>query len=612
MKSIKEPGTANLPSGQDLLFDTEQYSWWASQLHPSAVRMLEQGFEGVFRRSLLRLMPAHELGKHFDEKLGRPTKELYSMAGLLLIAEFRNYTVEETAKAYTCDASVQFALDIQRDRQYVCPRTIDNYRKIFRENELAQQVFLDVTSAIVTELDIDISLQRCDSTHVLSNMASFSRYQLLGTAAKRFLNAIKKNYPDQYEAIDEILRKRYEASDQRLYFGEVANPSKVTTQEKRTIITQIGEDQLHLIDRFANDETIAALDAYRLMKRAFEEHFEIEVTKVEVEEAADQLEATEKADSVDSQLVEEDLEKTVIKTRKSSVAADGTKTNTLQNTSDEDAGYGGHKGSGFQAQIAQTLPPKDEEGQAEGPGIITAVIPESAANFDGNALEPLLEQQKENGLLPEEMTADSHYGSDENVCMAKDHFDVDIVSPVSGASQYPEKKNSTKQEPKAGTKAAEAKAKKDRLDQRREQQETDEWKQGYASRSGIEGLNRALDLKTGFKKLRVRGLKAVGMCLYLKAVGWNISSAAKIKVKRARKAAFLIPTLIYRKLKTVTELCRKQLPAPPWRLCTPRDNFHNYSSRNFLFCVDVGTVYHCTLLNGFCFRPTVGVISAWD
>ena len=571
MKYIKEPATANSPSAQDLLFDTDQYSWWARQLHPSALRMLEQGFEGVFRRSILALMPAHEIGQHFDEHLGRPTKELYSMAGLMLIAEFRNYTVEETAKAYTCDASVQYALDVQRDGQYICPRTIDNYRKLFREDELAQQVFLDVTAAIISELNINIETQRCDSTHVLSNMASFSRYQLLGTTAKRFLNTLKKQAPDQFEAIDEELRKRYEASDQRLYFGEVANPKKVTTKEKRTIVNQIGEDQLHLIERFENDEAITKLDAYQMMKRCFEEHFEIEVIQIKNESSDDSEDCStdlpEPADQSaptdidkDKQREEEQREPE-IKTRKSSVAADGTKTNTLQNTSDEDAGYGGHKGSGYQAQIAQTLPPKDEEGKVEGPGIITALIPESAGNYDGDALQPLLEQQRDNGLLPEEMTADAHYGSDENVCAAKDNFDVDIVSPVSGASQYPERKDSQKGEPKPGTKAAEAKAKKDRLDQRREQQETDEWKKQYAARSGIEGLNRALDLKTGFKKLRVRGLKAVGMCLYLKGAGWNISSAAKIIAKRARKAAVLIPKLIYRLQNTFSRLWGERVSA---------------------------------------------------
>jgi hypothetical protein len=234
----------------------------------------------MFRRSLLHLMPATALGKHFDDSIGRPSKELYAMAGLILIAEFRNYTVEETADAYTYDASIQYALDVRRDQQYICPRSIDNYRKLFREDELAQSVFLDVTATIVKELDLNIEKQRCDSTHVLSNMAISSRYQLLATTVKRFLNELKKIEPETHQSLDEALRKRYEASDRRLCFGEVANPSKVTADEKRNIISQIGKDQNHLIDRFAENETIARLDSYQKMKRVFEEHFEIETVKL--------------------------------------------------------------------------------------------------------------------------------------------------------------------------------------------------------------------------------------------------------------------------------------------------------------------------------------------
>lgn len=543
MRNINRPSDR---SNSPLLFDDDEYAWWTTQMHPSALKRLNGGFEGIFRRILLQLMPVEQVAKHFTADTGRPTKELYSMAGLMLIAEFRNYTVEETANAYTFDSSIQYALDIPRDRQYVCPKTIDNYRRIFKEDDLAQKVFLDVTAALVTELNIDIKKQRCDSTHVLSNMAIFSRYQLIATAAKRFLNAVKKLNIEEFEAIDESLRKRYEASDQRLYFGEVVNPSKVTKEEKATILSQIGEDLNFLIGRFSENDDFVGLEAYEMMKQIFDEHFEIEFEPISVE--APEVKSSSSDDD------SSDQGQPTIRTRKRSVAKDGTRANTIQNSSDPDAGYCGHKGEGYQAQLTQTLPPKDEKGEVEGPGLITGLIAESAGNFDGNALIPLLEQQKSNGMLAEEMTADTHYGSDENVCTAKDQFGVDIISPVSGASQYPERKESDRPEPKPGTQAAHFKAKKERLDKRREYQQTDEWKKQYAPRSGIEGLNRALDLKTGFKRLRVRGLKSVGMCLHLKAAGWNILSAAKIIAKRARKAAFLIFKLVCRQ-QLATTIC---------------------------------------------------------
>jgi len=51
-------------------------------------KRLLDGWAGVFRHIILELMPVETISGHFDPAMGRPTKELYSMAGLLLIREF--------------------------------------------------------------------------------------------------------------------------------------------------------------------------------------------------------------------------------------------------------------------------------------------------------------------------------------------------------------------------------------------------------------------------------------------------------------------------------------------------------------------------------------------
>ena len=47
-------------------------------------RLLDD-WAGVFRHVILELMPVDVISGHFDPAMGRPTKELYSMAGLLLL-----------------------------------------------------------------------------------------------------------------------------------------------------------------------------------------------------------------------------------------------------------------------------------------------------------------------------------------------------------------------------------------------------------------------------------------------------------------------------------------------------------------------------------------------
>ncbi|NOQ23701.1 MAG: hypothetical protein GQ565_13775 [Candidatus Aegiribacteria sp.] len=87
-------------------------------------------------------------------------------------------------------------------------RTIERYRKIFRETELAGKVMNDVTNSLVDLLDLNVTEQRLDSTHVFSNMAAFGRTRLMGVTVKRFLTQVKRHGAPIYESLPEELRMR--------------------------------------------------------------------------------------------------------------------------------------------------------------------------------------------------------------------------------------------------------------------------------------------------------------------------------------------------------------------------------------------------------------------
>jgi len=81
-------------------------------------KRLLDGWSGVFRHVILELMPVDAIAGRFDPRMGRPTKELYSMAGLILIMEFRNWTKEEALDAYRFHLDIQYALNLESE-----PRT---------------------------------------------------------------------------------------------------------------------------------------------------------------------------------------------------------------------------------------------------------------------------------------------------------------------------------------------------------------------------------------------------------------------------------------------------------------------------------------------------------
>jgi hypothetical protein len=186
---------------QNLLFDDFETHWIHTQLDPSALRSLNEGWQGVFRRIALKCLPAPEIALQFSAAFGRPTKEIYSMIGLLVIMEFKQWTAGEAAEAYSLDAGVQFALNLARDRQYVCPRTVENYKRLLREgDEHCADIFGTITAALVEEFQIDIRRQRLDSTHVFSYMAQLTRGNLMAVTVKRFLTQVLRHDPAAHAA----------------------------------------------------------------------------------------------------------------------------------------------------------------------------------------------------------------------------------------------------------------------------------------------------------------------------------------------------------------------------------------------------------------------------
>ncbi len=80
---------------------------------PVGRRIIADGWQGVFRHVLLELMPVAELAQHFSDSLGAPTKELYSLAALVFLADFFGWTAQEAAEAYILRTDVQYALNLE-------------------------------------------------------------------------------------------------------------------------------------------------------------------------------------------------------------------------------------------------------------------------------------------------------------------------------------------------------------------------------------------------------------------------------------------------------------------------------------------------------------------
>ena len=527
---------------QTLLFDP-----FDGILTEKTRKQLLDDWPGVFRHIILELMPVNIIAGHFDPKLGRPTKELYSMAGLLLIMEFKNWTKDDALEAYRYHMNIHFALNIEPVAHDISMRTLERYINLFEEDNMAKAIMSDITVKLVDLLGLKIDQQRLDSTHIFSDMASFGRSRMMGVTIKRFLTQVKRHNLDQYDALPELLRQRYAPSVHQL-FGNTGKDS----ESRRLLRQQVADDMYVLVRHFAELPECAGMNTYKLMVRVFYDQCDVHEDTVEVKAK--------------------------------------TGGNVIQNPSDPDATYDGHKGPGYQAQIAETCNPENDV------QLITSVISQTAVESDSNAVLPVLEDLKESDLLPESMLGDTLYAGDENVQLSEE-YGVELVGPVpSGpkgtqdanelnvddfnidqaseeviccpAGHSPESSVHDNQTGKTRTIMPESAcgqcdyvaqcpvkknrngycldhtAKDRRIAARRHEEATDVFQQRYRLRGGLEGTNSGLKRRTGLGQLRVRGKPRVSHSIYLKIAGWNIlraSVCAKIReivYERAKAAIF--------------------------------------------------------------------------
>ena len=386
---------------------------------------ISNGWQGVFREVVLELLPVERLARHFHRWLGRPSSELYAMAGLVLIKEFQNWTVSEAVDAVLFRADVQYALNLQPGFS-IAQRTVERYLALFAsDGALAQEVMVHVTDTLAGVLKLKVSQQRIDSTHVLSDMASFGRTRMMGVAIKRFLHQVKRHTPAEFEALPEELRQRYAASDKRL-FAESSTKADIRNKTRQ----QVAEDLYAIIQQFAEHSQHQQRRSYLALRTIFQQQCSLVEKKVVVKSVVEaEVPPTSSATHIEPIANIEPIVPSPCEPVEMQIVV-RTKTggNVMQNPSDPGATYSGHKGPGYQVQLSETCHP-DNQVQ-----LILVAVPQTAVTTDGESLLPLLADLASRGQAPQTVLADAIYGSDENVQAAAAQS-MEILSPVCGRKE---------------------------------------------------------------------------------------------------------------------------------------------------------------------------------
>jgi len=505
---------------------------------------LEVNWPGAWQRSIIPLIDESMFRDLYCKNDGAPSKATADMVGILILKECYDLTFQEAIEHVMLDVGWQYALDLLPEQAYVSLRTLKYFSAKVMKDETHRPLFEDLTKKIIDLLGVSFDHQVLDSTHILSNIAHLSRLGLFVRTIENFLSELKKSQPKRYAKLDHALTVRY-TEREGFGFGDARG------SDARRRLGQCAEDLFFLVQRFAKAGTVRKMKSYQTLNRLF-----IEQCHVADGEGASASEPVR-----------------VILKEPKEISGD-----TLQSPYDEEAGYSGHKGKGYQAQIAQTSDPEAET------QIITYVEVESASASDADALVIAVDMMDAGGVKPKTVTADTAYCGAENDIALRDRG-VALIGPTPGPEPQdtgtipigafdPAPNLKTVIRCPAGERPmtcvwdestdtviavffsgrceacawrALCPVKKHRdghtlrysrcqmaTSLRRMNEKTEAYKESYKKRARIESTNSELKRPHGLGRLRVRGQPAVEMVVFMKIIACNIKRYLRALMERER------------------------------------------------------------------------------
>lgn len=543
---------------QAMLFET-------SNMLPAEKRArLDKTWAQVYRERALSLIREEPFAPLFDADNGRPNSPVQVVVSVLILKEMFDLTDDEALEQLEFSLLWQHALRLTPEAAHLCQKTLHNFRVKLIEHDAARLAFEVVTAAIIEALGTRVGRQRLDSTHILSNFAILTRLGLFCETLRVALAALRRAHPRLFARVPEELRGRYLKDD-----GTETRYRDAKSDEAHRRLVVCARDMYRVL-AICKGKSAAKLEEIALLQRLFDE--QCQVVAEEHEPGSSDADAGQGGVPV------------IVKDPKT-ISSD-----SLQTPHDPDVTYSGHKGKGYEVQIAETC---EAENEVE---IITHVEVTPSCEGDSGTAVPTVEDLAKRSLQPDELVADTTYGSAANaVELAR--RGTDLVSPVGGAATdvvieesrdrpltagdfkvdvrlespalCPAGHEATSQRSagrgrntvelhfdgakcaacplaarcpariRAGGTEAVVRVNLERanLEQRRRAEARGELRPRYRIRAGIEATNSELKRRHGLRKLRVRGEDRVTLAVYFKALACNVKRMIQALLARRQAAA---------------------------------------------------------------------------
>ncbi len=522
-----------------------------TQLNISLSKRLKESWAQLFRTEILPiLLKSEDQFAVLYGKTGRPNFSVARMLGLCLLQELNSLSDQQALDTFGFDIRWRYALDVSDADAYLSRRSLVEFRRRLAvqdpEMTLVRIIFEGISKSAIKKLGLSTSEQRCDSTHIVSNICTRGRLDLFHKTIAHFIKSLDEM---RFARIPKYIQKWHQQEPEG-WFG--AGPAQGTAS-----LDQLARYLKKLITVFKKDPQVSTTEPYQLLVRLFNEQCEV----------IDESDTGQGGGHGKS-----------IQVKKKS------KGSTLQSPYDPDASFG-HKGKGYSTHITETC---NNNGKYE---IITDFEVHGAARSDKGKASGIVKRLASADLKPATLYADGGYPSAPSALeivnagvefiapvdrgrlpedvIGRDRFDFDPEGLVVRCPQKRlpidhrmrsanNKKGSTlhaifdgdscractklhqcpvraPNNRKSGSSPRNTRghfrldiAPKLRLrDQMYADQQTDAWKQRYKIRSGVEATMSELKRSHAMGKLRVRRSAKVCFAVACKIIACNIKRWAK-------------------------------------------------------------------------------------
>jgi len=545
--------------------DPQSMLFESSNLLPPAKRArLAKSWAQAYRDLALPLIKEELFAPLFDPGNGRPNAPVQVTFSVLILKEVFDLTDDDALDQLEYSLQWQHALRLQPEEAHLCQKTLHNIRVRLLEHDAARLAFESVTAGIIKALGLKVSRQRLDSTHIISNIKLLTRLGLFCETLRVALVALRRAHPRLAARLPGELYARYVRDDET---GTRFRDAKSEEAHRRL---DVAAKDVYQVLMLCKGKSAAKLEEIALLQRLFDD--QCEVVEDEQKPGQNDEDAGQGGTPV------------VVKEPKTIAS------NSLQSPHDPDTTYSGHKGKGYEVQIAETC---HEDNEVE---IITHVEVTPSCEGDPGMTLPILADLVERDLQPEELVADTSYGSARNAVEAA-KIGTELVSPVGGSAEAEPEAVEAKDRPltgadfkidvrlespavcPAGVQASSQRYVGKRLNtvelsfngancttcrlasrcparirgreeeavvrvnleeanlqQRRRAEASGEFRPRYRIRAGVEGTNSELKRRHGLAKLRVRGEERVGLAVYFKALACNVKRMLQALLRRGQPA----------------------------------------------------------------------------